>query len=100
MYISSRRFTTSSTLISSKFSFWMTLALSDHGFQFTRLLGPNKVTESVFTDAAIWEATESKPIKHLQPWIKAASSGSVILPARFKTLLSSVNSDFSIISLT
>ena len=41
------------------------LALSDQGFQFIGLLGPNKVMDSLFTEAAICDATESKPIKNL-----------------------------------
>ena len=76
----------------------ITLALLDQGFQLLGLLGPNKVIDSLFTEAAICDATESRPIKNLDLLMRAARPKSLVLPARFNTCSSIISSFFSISS--
>ena len=83
--ISSIRLITSPTSILLRSCFAITRDLRDQGFQLTGLLGPNKVIDSLFTEAAICDATESKPIKNLAPSIRAARPIRLVLPARLNT---------------
>ena len=38
--------------------------------------------DSLFTEAAMWDATESKPIKNLAPLIRAAKPKRLVLPVK------------------